>query len=509
MPTQAVSDRQAHARFCVSLFAFAGAAAQAAAPQAGTLFSHPANIELEDGNVIGVEAGEVFVPENRATNTGKIISIPYYRLRSTAREAAPPVFVIAGGPGESGINDFSQDAGSRAMALFYREFADVVVFDQRGAGHSRPRLDCPQRMELPLDRPLTREAHVAEVRRKAVLCRDEWQRSGVDLEAYTTIENAADVDTLRRALGYEKINLIGWSYGTHLSIALMRHYPQAIERAILYGVEGPDHTYDMPSQTLAALSSIAAAAERSATLRASIPPGGLMAALASVEERLTKAPVTATVTRDGRNVAVTIGAFDVQRLARDGAYDLTDLTWPARVMDMHRGDFSQLASSVIDLRSERIDGAMYSMMDCASGITPARRARIQTDAEERSAQQVLGDINLDYFAACDIWNSPDLGESFRSDLRSNLPVLIFQGTWDISTPYSNAEEVARGLTGAHLVRVEGGTHATLYDLFDLWPPVRPLIKDFLRGRAIDPPATVALPEANFRAVASDERTPQQ
>lgn len=491
-------------RFARGLFALAlaSAAANAATPPPGTLFSHPATIELDDGSTIDLEAGELFVPENRATNTGKVISIPYYRLRSTAGSPAAPIFLVAGGPGESGIDDFTQDPDARAMALFYRELADVIVFDQRGAGHSRPKLDCPQRMELPFDRALTRDAYVAELRRKATLCRDQWQQRGVDLTAYTTIENAADVDALRKALGYEKISLLGWSYGTHLSIALMRRFPNIIERVVLYGVEGPDHTYDLPSQTLAALSNIAAAAQRSPALSASIPPSGLIATLAEIEDRLAKTPVTAKVVRDGKPIAVTLGAFDIQHTAREGAWELPDLTWGARILAMHRGDFSHAAAAAIDLRTEQVNSAMYSMMDCASGISAARRARIQTDATERKAQQIVGDVNLVYFSSCDLWNSPDLGEEFRSDLRTSLPVLIFQGTWDVSTPFVNAVEVAGALPRGHLVRVEGGTHSTLHDLFELWPPIKPLLGKFLRGQAVDPPSSITLPQATFKTAVS-------
>ena len=89
----------------------------------------------------------------------------------------------------------------------------------------------------------------------------------------TTIANAADVDALRQALGYGRISLIAGSYGSHLAIALMRYHPQSIERAIIWGMEGPDDTYDIPDGILQSLKAQAAAAEADPRLRGSSSAG--------------------------------------------------------------------------------------------------------------------------------------------------------------------------------------------------------------------------------------------
>jgi pimeloyl-ACP methyl ester carboxylesterase len=487
---------------CAELQTGAATPSQASAPLAGSVFLVPENIGTGEGEVLAVEAGELFVPETHARPQGRLISTAFLRLRSTAPEPATPVFWLAGGPGESAIDDFTNDPETRAIVLFLREIADVVLVDQRGAGHSRPRLDCPQRIAWPLDEPLTREAHARELRRQSAKCRADWERLGVDLEAYNTIENAADVDMLRRSLGYRRVSLVAVSYGTHLSLALMRYFPASIERAILFGIEGPDHTYDVPSQVLAVLARIAAAAEASPALSKSIPPGGLIAALREVHARVARSPVTVTFEHEGRTVTVGIGPRDTERLARRGVGDSSDMRWPAQVIDMYGGNFDDAARSVLEDRTWPIDSAMYSMMDCASGISAPRRKLVRDDPAELSAMQVVGDLNLAYFATCEVWGNPDLGTEFRSDLRADTPVLFIQGTWDVSTPPVNAAEVARGFRNGHLLTVERGTHFALYDLFQSWDGIRPLTRDFLRGRSIHPPERVTLPEPVFRQPAT-------
>lgn len=466
-------------------------------------------IATGDGSTITVEAGELQVPESRQRHTGHVVSIPYYRLRAATPNPATPVFLLAGGPGVPALEEFEEDPDERALALFFTGVADVVVFDQRGAGRSRPRLDCPQRVNLPLGLPLTSGAFAAEVRRKSVECRDAFRGEGVDLAAFNTVENAADVDALRAALGYERISLVGGSYGSHLAFALLRFHPQRIERAVLYGIEGPDQTYDLPSQTLADLARIAEAADRAPDLRAFVPAGGSMAAFESVLQQLERKPVEVTVTRDGQPVTIVLGRYDLERTARRGTADRRDISWPANVIAMHRGDFTQAAQAALESRSEPIDSAMYFMMDCASGISPARRNRLLAHPAEDRARAIIGELNLDYLAACDLWDSPDLGDDFRSDLRTATPVLAFQGTWDISTPYENAAEATRGFENLQLVTVEGGTHWTLGDLLDSpsSAAVQLLLQDFLRGRAVDAPARIELPPAGFRVPKTSAREP--
>ena len=73
-----------------------------------------------------------------------------------------------------------------------------------------------------------------------------FDERGIDLRGYTTTQNAQDIDAIREALGYEKVSIMGFSYGTHLGLAYIRYFGENIENAILVGVEGPDHTFKFP-----------------------------------------------------------------------------------------------------------------------------------------------------------------------------------------------------------------------------------------------------------------------
>ncbi len=243
-------------------------------------------VQVKDGPAIRVEAGILQVPESRKHPSERNITIPWYRLKSTSSHPAVPIFLLAGGPGASGLDDLQRKDYYRAVA-FYRTIADVIVFDQRGAGHSQPAMTCPQTAHYPDDEPLDWDRLRGMMRTLLITCRDHWQERGIDLAAYNTVESAADVNALRQELGYQSMTLIGGSYGSHLALQVMRLYPHHVDRVVLSGVEGPNQTWDNPDGVLAALQRIAGATQAHAEeLGLQIPEGGLLGAWSRVIERL-------------------------------------------------------------------------------------------------------------------------------------------------------------------------------------------------------------------------------
>ncbi len=442
-------------------------------------------VTSEDGKTVEVESGMLTVPEDRAQDNGRTISIAYYRLRSTSKTPGATVFLLAGGPGASWIDSFHKEERFREVA-FYREFSDVVMFDQRGAGQSIPNLECEGRTRIPLDQPLTPAALRSAMRRRATSCREHWESRGITLAAYNTDESAADGNDLRLALGYDKIILVGGSYGSHLGLHVMRTYPGIVDRAVFYGIEGPDHTWDVPSEKLEALRRIARVAESSPYYRDRIPEGGLIAALQAVIQRVREEPVTV------EDVIVDEMAVRVASTYKAGKRSQPE-TWPDLILAMYNGDYSMPAKAAMAMRSLSPPSAMSNAMDFASGVSAERRSRIQSDP----ARDILGDINFDYVMTEGLWNAADLGDAFRRNVVSDIPTLLVHGTWDTSTPIENGREVVASLENGHLIEVVGGTHGALYNLYEHWPPMHGLVRDFMTGQAVEFPDSVEMPPLKF------------
>ncbi|NJO12543.1 MAG: alpha/beta hydrolase [Gammaproteobacteria bacterium] len=390
-----------------------------------TLAEHgPRDVTLASGAVVRVAAGELAVPESRLRPSPRRVIIPYYLLRSESDTPAAPIFLLAGGPGASWIDQFKRDENYREVA-FYRSLADVVLFDQRGAGHARPAMTCTETAPLPSDRPFNPKAVRAAMRLAATACRDRWLREGVDLAAYNTVENAADLNDLRLALGYGKITLVGGSYGAHLALQFLRQFPDSVERILIYGVEGPDHTWDDPTALLATLRRIADATQQAPTYAGPIPAEGLLAVLERIITRLEAKPVTVPITDGGSTKNVIVNADLVRFMARRNAGRRNDAAaWPDMLMAMDGGDFSRAARVALSLREVSIADPMHHSMDCASGVSPARAKRLRNS----SARRLLGDLNLEYEAICAIWPHAKLGAAYRAPVTSNVPALLIHGT---------------------------------------------------------------------------------
>jgi len=217
-----------------------------AAPAAPTLAAERASAPTPDSSGLphfeasptcppeASRCGFVVVPERHARPDGPTIRLAVLVYERRDRDArTDPVVYIQGGPGSRRFGSATQAAGS----LLDRH--DVVVYDQRGVGSSRPTLDCPeideQRVRAAAEnlRGPAGQQHGVEA---ALACRDRLLSRGIDLAAYTTGESAADLNDMRTALGYTRLNLMGISYGTYLAQMTMRDFPQAIRSVVLDSV---------------------------------------------------------------------------------------------------------------------------------------------------------------------------------------------------------------------------------------------------------------------------------
>ena len=178
-----------------------------------------------------IDCGFVSVPEDRSQPDSPLIKIGVAVVHSRADQPAPdPIFFLNGGPGGALIAALPNMLSGFDPLLSVR---DVVFFDQRGAGWSQPSLVCPEVEALKIAELKGQPFSLEESLAPYLACRDRLQGAGVNVAAYNTTENAADVDDLRRALGYEQINLFGVSYGTMLAQVIVRDQADHIRSAVL------------------------------------------------------------------------------------------------------------------------------------------------------------------------------------------------------------------------------------------------------------------------------------
>jgi pimeloyl-ACP methyl ester carboxylesterase len=453
-------------------------AAPPPAPAASAVTFEPIRFQPASGEAVPAEMGTLAVPASRSGAAGQTIRLKFVRFRSISKTPGPPIVYLAGGPGGSGIEAAKGPRFPLFLAL--REHGDVIALDQRGTGASEPKMDCPDLYFLPFDKPLDRAESEAILAAGMKRCFERLRGEGIEPNAFTTLESAHDLDDLRQGLGVPKISLWAISYGTHLALATLKAHGEGVDRAILAGVEPLANTLKTPGDQELLLESIAGLVRQDPALAKVLPD--LRASVARVLERLRRKPETVILVHPvaGQAMPITVGPLDLQTaLAGMLEGPATFAGLPDFVVRLEKGDWTALALDALRFRASRLPNAMSVAMDCASGASPDRLARIEREAKGA----LLGDaINVPFPGICQGLGVPDLGDGYRQAFSSRVPVLLISGTLDGRTPPANADEVAKGFAGARRLVIEGAGHSD--PLFLSSPKILEAMRAFLAGRKI-------------------------
>lgn len=444
-------------------------------------------LKSADGSTHIVTTGRIHVPELRAdaTKSSSTIELAFIRVRRSEKPGLSAHIVLAGGPGDSGVNlvrNIAQQGGAGLMDLFD---GDIIGIDQRGTGDSLPNLSVQTSYLLPLDQPGSLALWLPLMEQTSARVAAEFRSRSIRLEAYNTRESAADVNDVRLALGYKKLSLWGRSYGTHLALAVVKQYPETIDRMVLVGPEGLDQTWKLPSQADAVLQKIGEQANEPDLLRL----------MQSVINRLNKTPVTVNVVDPAtqKTVAITIGAFDLQWVTTQALGNPRAIaTLPAAYRKMEKGDFQSIAQLALMFRKRLgVESAMKHMMDGSSGASTIRLKQIER--EETTA--TLGNtLNFPGMYLSKAWGVQDLADDFRRPAVSSVPTLILAGELDPRTPVSNGLEIAKTLPNGKVIVIKNATHQ--FDVFGS-VDIRSLLAKFLRNEPIAE-KSISLPPIDFQ-----------
>ena len=401
---------------------------------------------------LAAQCGELEVPEDRRNPNGRRIRLTVAVLPANTLDPRPdPLFILAGGPGQAA----TAVAPFAAQLTDVRRDRDIVLLDQRGTGRSSP-LDCAA---FAPDDDIASSLQLDPVP-KAIACAAELAARGIDAAQYTTAAFIADLDAVRAALGYDRINLWGGSYGTRAALEYMRRHGAHVRSAVLDGVAPPGMKtlVDVWPARDAALAALIAACGESPSCRAAHP--ALAATLAAIDARLGP---------DGRDVALVdprTGEPRTIRLSYDHVLaalqpllylpELQSLA-PEAIARAAAGDFSPLlalATLVTGELAGQTNVALHYSVTCAEDaprVTPADRARALDGLPTRAlAERVL--------AVCAVWPRGTTPADAATPVRSDIPVLILSGGLDPVTPPAHGDEVAATLPNSRRIIARGYGH---------------------------------------------------
>ncbi|MFE5893300.1 alpha/beta fold hydrolase [Streptomyces sp. NPDC056462] len=414
----------------------------------------------------GIRCGSLVVPENRAHPSSRTLRLAVAMVPSASPKPHPdPIVFFAGGPGVDALGDIPE----LTKAGLNRD-RDLVVMSQRGTLPSQPTpLTCPeidrfyqQRVRLVYDAPSTGDRYA----RAAARCRDRLTAQGVDLAAYNTSENAADVADLRRALGIPRWNVLSHSYGTQLALTYMRMFPQGIRSVTVDGVVPPSvatpgWTWSSVKESLDAILSACAA---QSSCRQRYPDLG--ATFLRLVRQLEARPVTThvTVPQAGRVKVVLDGGALLNWMVR--ASHEAEI-FPLAVDELAHGLPQRIAEQWAAMRlpgtvGEFAHGLSLSVW-CSEWVpyeTPREERAHALRAFPGLPQSVLAQPPQLAFLrqACQAWNVPKAPASIRAVTRSDIPTLALSGSFDAQTGAQWGRYVARTLSRSKVVTLAGLAH---------------------------------------------------
>ena len=394
--------------------------------------------------------GRFTVPEDRSSAEGRRIRLGLVVLPALSDEPADdPVFVLHGGPGAPATSLFRAQVRG-----WLRQERDVVLVDQRGTGSSNP-------LTVPLagsdDDLSSYFTSYFEVERYEAALEDLLQRA--DPRQYTTDNAVDDFDELRAALGYERVNLRGGSYGTRAALVWMRRHPHSIRTATLQGVAPIAFRNPLPHAREAQQALELLFDEIRAEPRYVEAFGDLERKFAETLERLSEEPAKVSVRHPATGTPETVlldrdafaEAVRLQMYTLEGNRQL-----PRRLLRAHAGELSELAEA--SLQMSRSVRGLISWGTLISVTESEDLWRIDPEEIEAAcAGTFLGERRVrEQLAVAKIWPSGQVSASWAEPVSVDVPTLLWSGSHDPATSPRWGEEAARHLPRSLHVVVPGG-----------------------------------------------------
>lgn len=418
---------------------------------------------------VAFDCGNVIVPEFHDGRTDNTISLGVIRLKSASEEPRDPIFFGAGGPGGTPFTLLEIGALNDRDGYYSQLLSnhDLVFFAERGTAHSDPFLGCFGLNDLGDNYFAGAYASWADLEREKLerlkTCYDEAVSAGVDLSAYTSLENAADVDSVREVLGYDQIIYYGESYGTMLGQHLMREYPESLSAVVLDGALTMTYTNfeaNLDARFERALAYLVETCANDDICNSAFP--AFEENLKAVHEQLQETPYEYTF--DGVTFAVDAEQFALA--IYNALYDVTQLRFvPFIVQSVLEDTPNDTAPGffVAPLPAQTETSLAFLMhfsIICSEDPTSSLDEAFSLD-NLRFGDLVTDYVTLDaneYITMCAHMGLPTLPDETDASVVSDAPVLILNGGFDPVTPEMTAAPIAEALPNSFMITFAYGDH---------------------------------------------------
>jgi len=409
------------------------------------------SLALESCFVEGVknqlQCGKLSVPENWAQPTDKKLDVNVIVVKSISNTAKPdPLFLLMGGPGQA-----ASELVGGLINIFHdvHQERDLVFIDQRGTGLSNPLVCDEETGDLYKD--ISSDFDVTDIKK----CLTDFN---VDLSQYNTNSAILDFDAVRVALGYDKINLYGISYGSRAAMVYMREKPESLRSVILDGVVPPQVVVGpMGIEAARAFDILIEQCKLNEDCQNQYP--NLVSDYHKVRDQLEVGPIRTTIDHpvSDKKVALNIDSKKFINTLRNQLYSVgrRELL-PFIISEFAKGNYKPfvgLMSQNEDSKSSMYVGLTFNIL-CSEDIPRASDALLAKD----SANTFSGRHTFEVFSdICKHWPTFTPPANFSDQVNSSIPTMLLSGELDPVTPPSWGELAAKGLSNSkHYVAKNAG-----------------------------------------------------
>jgi pimeloyl-ACP methyl ester carboxylesterase len=453
----------------------------AAAPSAGAAIAYaPCNASSP------LQCGFLDVPLDRGGTVAGTVRLAAVRKVAPSNPGKIAVVGLVGGPGGAAIPfvpDFTQ---LLAPALTSR---DLLMFDPRGIRASSP-VAC-------LSNGTSTEA--------GARCAGQL---GARRGLFTTATVVEDLEALRAESGYEKLVLVGVSYGTKVALDYAARHPDRVEALVLDSVVLPEGEDPLQRSTFAAMRR--SLAELCAGGACSGISGNPLGDVAQRVSSLARRPLRGTLTTDrGGHERVEINREDLFGVILGGDRNPTlRAELPAALTSAKRGDSAPLirlvarSIGIISLRRQAADSefneAIFAATLCEEGAFPwDRTASSTTRAQQINAYaRGLGEAVFSPFDSATALTSEIVKRCIGWPVASppstpagplpNVPTLVLDGTADVRTPLEDAVKVKALIPAAQVISIPFGGHSVMANDFGDEQCAARAVRQFFSGQPVAP-----------------------
>ena len=414
--------------------------------------------------------GTYKVFENPTKGEGRTIPLHVEVIPALQREnIQPPLFLIDGGPG-IGVSNWTYFYSEQDS--LYHLNRDLVFVDARGTGQSQA-LHCLEMQTTTRVEELFSSIYTQE---NIADCLTTYQDT-IDFSQYNTANIVHDLEAVRSWLGYEKINLLGSSYGGKVALHYLQHYPESLERVVLHAPTDPrvNHHYQRGFTAHKALQNLFADCIADSLCNATYP--NLGEEFRTLQERFATGPLVVPFGNIGGD-STQIGWEAIATKIHELLYaDYDYIRIPKLIHEAYLGNYFPLLQ---EFHFEPGKPNVFFAKGTYLSIICAEEIELPVTTLDTQTAFLDGQYYPRRKSACKMWPVRSIDVSKEAIQKTTIPVLLFSGRMDPVCPPEMGSKICADLGNCQQITIPFMGH-TLGDLSDLACYDQYLIA-FLEGR---------------------------